>query len=213
VGSVGQLISNRNDRPRFYVDAHAAATAGGTARQQISVWEWDGHTASPLFIRSYSTSLETAPNTLSDRSITIHAKDEYKSFSTCGTCIEPEVIWQIRITPEAVTTTSPEYVDKELRACDELWDAIIHHRPAQNMASPKVTALLRKLTASMLASSPDHDRIHLLGMLMKHDVTRSNGRTILALSADNLPCSSIRFEIEERRGIPYFADVHTAHCQ
>ncbi|HEV7489076.1 MAG TPA: hypothetical protein VGQ65_25680 [Thermoanaerobaculia bacterium] len=212
-GSVGQLISNRNGRPRFYVDAHAAAAAGGTIRQQISVWEWDGHNASPLFIRSYATSLETAPDTFSDRLITIHAKGDYQSFSTCGTCLEPEVVWQIRATPDAVTHTPPEYVDKELKACDSLWDAVIHHRPTQNIASPKVIALLRKLTASMIASSPDHDRIHLLGMLMTHDITHSKTRTILALSADNLPCSSIRFEIEERRGILYFADVHAPHCE
>ena len=211
-GSVGRLISNRNGRPRFYVDAHAAATAGGTVRQQISLWEWDGRNASPLFIRSYSTSLETAANTYSDRLITIRAKGDYQSFSTCGTCVEPEMVWQIRVTPDAVTHTPPEYVDKELKACDDLWDAVIHHRSTQSIASPRVVTVLRKVTNEMTASSPDHDRIHLLGMLMKHDVTRSNGRTILALSADNLPCSSIRFEIEERRGGLFFTDVHGTSC-
>jgi hypothetical protein len=212
VGSVGLLAPNRNGRPRFYVDAHAAADAGGTFAKQISVWEWDGRNASPRFIRSYATSLETAPDTFSDRLITIHAKGDYQSFSTCGTCIEPEMTWQIRLTPDAVTHTPPEYVDKELKACDELWYAVIHQRSTQNIASPKAVVLLRKLTNEMIVSSPDHDRIHLLGMLMTHNVTRSKMRTILDLSADNLPCSSIRFEIEERLGGLYFTDVHGTNC-
>jgi len=193
VGRVGRLASNRNGRPRFYVDAEAAAAAGGTFRKQISVWEWDGRAASPSFIRSYSASLATPPNTFSQRAITIHAKGEFKSFSTCGACPEPEVVWQIRVTPNGVTNTQPEFVDKELKACDELFDAIIHHRPTQSIASPNVAAFLRKFP------SP--------GMLLKHEVARSKGRAVLTLSADNLPCSPIRFEIEERNGRAYFANV------
>ncbi|MBV9186818.1 MAG: hypothetical protein JO093_14450 [Acidobacteria bacterium] len=212
IGRVGQLTPNRNGRPRFYIDAHAAAAAGGTVRQQISVWEWDGRTASPLFIRSYSTSLATAANTFSDRSITIRAKGDYKSFSSCGSCTEPEMTWQIRVTPDGVTNTPAEYADKELKASDELWDAVIHHRSTQSIALPNVVTVLRRLTNEMIASSPDRERLHLLGMLMKHDVTHSNGRTILALSADNLPCSSIRFEIEKRHGGLYFTDVRAVSC-
>lgn len=207
VGVVGHMASNKNGRPRFYVDATAAAAAGGTFHKQISVWEWDGRSASPLFIRSYAASLETPPNAFSDRSITIHAKGEYKSFSSCGACTEPEVLWQIHATPDGVTNTQPEFVDKELKACDELWDAVIHHRPTRSIASPSVVAVLRKLANEM-----DHDRSHLLGMLMKHEVTRSGARTILTLSTDNLPCSSIRFEIEERHGVAYFAEARTLKC-
>jgi len=204
VGVVGHMASNENGRPRFYVDATAAAAAGGTFHKQISVWEWDGRSASPLFIRSYAASLETPPNAFSDRSVTVHAKGEFKSFSSCGACTEPEVIWQIHVNPNGVTNTQPEFVDKELKACDELWDAVIHHRPTRSIASPNVVAILRKI----LPSSSDHN----LGMLMKHEVTHSKGRTILTLSADNLPCSSIRFEIEERHGAAYFADARTLKC-
>jgi len=204
VGIVGHLASNKNGRPRFYVDATAAAAAGGTFRKQISVWEWDGRTASPSFIRSYWVSLDTPPNAFSDRLITIHAKGEFKSFSSCGACTEPEVVWQIHATPGGVTNTQPEFVDKELKACDELWDAVIHRRPTRDIASPNVIAILRKI----VPSSPDHN----LGMLMKHEVTHSKGRTILTLSTNNLPCSSIRFEIEERHGVAYFSDARTLKC-
>ena len=62
VGRVGPIVSSRTGKPRFSVDAHAAAIAGGTFNNQISVWEWDGSNAVPLFIKSYAASFDTPPN-------------------------------------------------------------------------------------------------------------------------------------------------------
>src|SRR5436305_1467916 len=57
VGRVAPLPAARNGHPRFYVDGEGAAAAGGTYRKQIGIWEWDGRAATPLFLRSYSTSV------------------------------------------------------------------------------------------------------------------------------------------------------------
>ena len=211
VGRVGHLATSRSGKARFYVEAHAAALAGGTFRHQISVWEWDGHEAAPLLIQSYAASFDTPPITVADGSITVHAKGEYKSLSTCGACPEPEIVWLILVRPDAVTKTSPAFADRELKAFDDLWDSIIHHRPTQNIASPAVAAELRRLAACLSSSEPDRSR--LLGMLMNHTVTKAGSRRVLELSTDNLPGGPIRFDIVQRNGGLYFENVHAAHCE
>ena len=211
VSAVGGLPPSRTGRPRFYVDAHAAVIAGGTSSNQISVWEWDGRGAGPLLVRSYLVSLETPPIKLANGMITIHAKGDYKSFSTCGACVEPEVTFQVRVMPDRASVGDVVYAVPELKACDELWDAVIFGRKSDGMAAPQVIAVLRRLTRSMIAASPDHDRTMLLGMLTKSTLTESNGRRILEMGADNLPCN-IRFEIEKRGVALYFAGINASGC-
>jgi hypothetical protein len=205
VGRVKPIVSSRGGRPCFSVDAHAAAIAGGTFNNQISVWEWDGRNAVPLFIKSYAASFDTPPNRFTAGRITVRAKGDYKSFSTCGACPDPEVSWQIRITPDAVTSSAPVWTNKELAACDELFDAVINRRPANNLAAPQVLTQLRKLIAPLLAADPDPT--DLLGMLMQHRTITRNGRRILEITADNLRCGPIRFPITNRNGAIYFAEV------
>jgi hypothetical protein len=196
VGVVGALPPGRTGRPRFYVDAHAVAIAGGTFPNQISVWEWDGWRAGPLFVRSYLVSLETPPIKVTDGTITIQAKGDYKSFSTCGACVEPEVTFQVNVMPDRATAGPYTYAIPELKACDALWDAIIHGRIADGLAAPQVVAVLHRLTQSMMAASLDHDRSRLLGMLMESKLSESYERRILELSADN---TALQCAIRNRR--------------
>jgi hypothetical protein len=210
IGRVRPIVSSRTGKPRFSIDAHAAAVAGGTFNNQISIWEWDGHNAAPLFIKSYAASFDTPPNQFTAERITVHTKGDYKSFFTCGACSDPEVSWQIRITPEAVTETAPVWTNKEVAACDELFDAVINRRPVSELATPQVAVQLRNLIAPLLTPDPDHT--HLLGMLMQHRTTTRNGHRILEMTADNLTCGPIRFTITNRSGAIYFADVHVPRC-
>lgn len=210
VGRVGPIVSSRAGKPRFAVDAHAAAIAGGTFNNQISVWEWDGQNAAPLFIKSYAASFDTPPNRFATGRITVYAKDDYKSFSTCGACPDPEVSWQIRITSDEVTSTAPVWTNKELAACDELWDEVINGRSTSTLAAAQVATQLRNLIAPLLTADPDHT--HLLGMLMQHRTFTRNGHRTLEMTADNLPCGPIRFTITNRGGAIYFADVRVPKC-
>jgi hypothetical protein len=205
IGRAKPIVSSRTGHPRFSVDAHAAAIAGGTFNNQISVWEWDGHDAVPLFIKSYAASFDTPPNRFAAERITVHAQGDYKSFSPCGACPDPEVSWQIRITPDDVKSSPPDWTNKELAACDELFDAVINRKPASKLAAPQVVAQLRDLIAPFLTAAPDHTDI--LGMLMQHRTITRNGHRILEITTDNLPCGPIRFTITNRNGAIYFADV------
>jgi hypothetical protein len=208
-GRVKPIVSSRTGKPRFSVDAHAAAIAGGTFNNQVSVWEWDGHNAVPLFIKSYAASFDTPPNRFTAERITVHAKADYKSFSTCGACPDPEVSWQIRITPDGVSSTAPVWTNKELASCDELWAAVINGRSTSDLAAPQVVTELRNLVAPLLAAASDPDHTHLLGMLMQHRTFTRNGHRVLEMTADSLPCGPIRFTIA---GAIYFADVRVPKC-
>lgn len=213
VGRVGSIVSSGTGKPRFSVDAHAAAIAGGTFNNQVSVWEWDGHNAVPLFIKSFAASFDTPPNRFATERITVHAKDDYKSFSTCGACPDPEVSWQIRITPDDVKSTAPIWTSKELAACDELWDAVINGRSTSNFAARQVVSQLRDLIAPLLTAAPSPDHTHLLGMLMQHRTITRTGHRTLDMTADNLPCGPIQFTIANRNDSIYFADVHVPRCE
>jgi hypothetical protein len=115
------------------------------------------------------------------------------------------VSWQIPITPDEVTSTASVWTNKELAACDKLFDALINRRPASNLAAPQVVAELRNLIAPLLAAASDPGHTHLLGMLMQHRTITRNGHRILEVTADSLPCGPIRFTIANRKGAIYFA--------
>jgi hypothetical protein len=200
VGHIVPLRPSRFGNARFAVDAAAAPEAGGTFEHQIGVWEWDGRKAAPLLLRSYAASLDTPPNELAPSRLAIHTKGEFRSFSTCGACADPEVIWHFDVTPEGLVDRGTTNLSPELQACDQLWNAVIHHHNTAALAAPAVVATLQKLVAGMAMS----DREHPLGMLLSSRVGGPKGHRILELSADNLPEGGLRFDLTERNGRLYF---------
>jgi len=143
VGTVAPARPNRNGNPRFVVPATSTPDMGGTYAQQISVWEWNGREAVPLFIKSYLVSFETGADVLTPDLLTIHTKGEFKSFYSCGQCIEPEMIWKIAITPDGVRDLGATDVQPVLRRFDELLDRVMHDRDALQFAAPAVIAALK----------------------------------------------------------------------
>src|SRR6185369_15382752 len=108
---------------------------GGTYMQQISVWEWNGREAVPLFIKSYQRSFDTGGSDLKPDLVTLHTKGSFKTFYSCGSCVEPEMVWRIAITPDGVRDLGRTDVVPELRQFDELIDRIAHKKSAADLAS------------------------------------------------------------------------------
>src|SRR5262249_27312945 len=129
-GTVAIARPNRNGNPRFYVPATTAADWGGTYSQQISVWEWNGHEAVPLLIKSYIVSFDTDADVKTPELLSIHTKGQFKSFFSCGGCPEPEMIWKIAIDPDAVHDLGTTDVVPALRRFDDLADCLMHDRDA-----------------------------------------------------------------------------------
>jgi len=197
-GTVHRLIPSVSGRPRFAIDAFAETEAGGTFPAQLSIWEWNGREAVPLFVKTYLVSLDTEPNTFLDDAIRIVEKGTYRSFSSCGTCPEPEVIRTLRITPTAVVDEGERYTVPEVKALDDLIARIASHRNASSLATPRAIAKLSRLVAH--AST--------FGMLGKAEVRDG----VLTLSADDLPCGPLHVRMIEKGERFFVEDVDGTSC-
>jgi hypothetical protein len=147
VGRPSLARPNRNGNPRFYITTSSTADWGGTYAEQISVWEWNGREAVPLFIKSYLVSFDTGADVMTPELLTIHTKGHFKSFYSCGSCVEPEMIWKIAITPDGVHDLGTTDVVPVLRRFDELLDRVMHDQDASEFADPKVARALKPLLA------------------------------------------------------------------
>lgn len=162
--AIGIAIASRDGHPRFWVDATSDADAGGTYAMQISVWEWNGREAVPLFVKSYQTSFDTGPGEKTPELLTLHTKGAFKTFFSCGACVDPEMVWRIEIAPGGVHDRGAKDVVPELRQFDDLADRIVHKRPTANLASPAAVSAIRKRL--------DDDDTYALGMLTEWKLTK-----------------------------------------
>jgi hypothetical protein len=183
-GRVGPLPQSASGHARFYVDAVAAADAGGTFHKQFSVWEWSGADGQPLFIQSYQASFDTEPVTVNGGDVSIPTKGSYRSFFTCGACPEPHVLWRLRVASDGVHNLGTVDGELEMRCVDELWDRLVHGQPVNGLATPEVIDALRPLTREESS----------LGMIEESKITEENGRRFLTVRADNLD-RPLRFEV------------------
>lgn len=186
--------ASRSGHPRFVVAADTATEAGGTYMQQISVWEWNGREAVPLFIKSYQRSFDTGGSDLTPDLVTLHTKGSFKTFYSCGSCVEPEMVWRIAITPDGVRDLGRTDVVPELRQFDELIDRIAHGKSTADIASPQVIATLHPIVGDGDLS---------LGMLGDWHVTKTAHGRVLNITSDAL---DVPWElvIEDRPDGPYF---------
>ena len=196
-GRVGPLPRAASGKPRFYIDAVAAAEAGGTFRSQFSVWEWSGAEARPLFIESYHVSFDTEPVTVKGGDVSIPMKGSYKSAFTCGMCPEPRVLRSLRVTGDGVHDLGAVDDQPALRCVDDLWDRLIHGQDAGGGAAPEVVAALRPVVEKVKRSA-GADLDYSLGLLEDTKVTDEKGHRFIVVSSDALDCRQLRFEIGSR---------------
>jgi len=209
LAKVGLLPPAGRGRPRFYVDATTAPFGGGTSPKQLSVWEWNGTTVIPVFIKSYLVSIETTPLELEQDTIKIHTKGEYKTFFSCGMCTEPEMVWTIRFTPQTVEDLGRKHVVTELELVDQLLDGIWHGMSVDTIASPQVIEAIKPVV-DLVVSDMDSDSTYPLSMLLDWKVLEEDGRKVLYISADHLDllgCNPLRFELEKGSTALYFTHL------
>lgn len=199
IGSVGPLPPAASGQARFYVEAVAAAEAGGTFRRQFSVWEWSGAEARPLFIESYQVSFETEPMTIKGGDISIPVKGSYKSFFSCGMCPEPRVFRRLRVGSDGLHDLGRRDGEPEMRCIDELWDRLIHAQPPGDLAAPEVVTALRPIVEDVKrAARPDLESS--LGMIEFPKISEEDGRRFLLIESEDLDCRQLRFEVGSGAG-------------
>lgn len=178
---------------RFAILAHRVAAAGGTVRYQVSIWRWDGRTATPLLARTLFQILGDAIFAGQDaRGFTLHADENYKSLHACGECAGRQTIWRFDLPPAGAASPRIRGVSPELDLVDRLYTRIFAHQPAADLAAPSVITRLGDVELDMINSW--------------RDLGESGGARRLCVDALGFDQPQI-FRIVRRGGRLWIADV------
>ena len=152
--AVSRLIPLPNEGSgarRFAILAYQVTPAGGTEREQISIWRWDGHVATPLLTRTLYQAITQATWRGRDaRGFSLRAKENYTSLPACDECDGRQTIWRFDLPPVGAAPPRIRGVSPELDLVDRLYTRLFAHRPAADLAAPSVIAKLSHVELDML---------------------------------------------------------------
>jgi len=184
--AIGRLPDDGAGDHRFYVDATCAQPMGLTVTAQLSIWRWTGRTAEPLYAKIYGYMVDQRLGTRLDGNLLrLRVKDEFKTFSACGSCEGRQRDWTIRIGPDRIEDLGETSAVPELDLIDALYDGILHDQPATDLAAPAVVTLLKSKTADLRMEAAAAGDEPTLGMLWDWKVAAEGRRTKLWLSTDD----------------------------
>jgi hypothetical protein len=209
-GTFELLPPDSHGHIRFFLDSTYAQAAGETVGGQISIWSWDGKAAMPLFAKSYTYVLENAGGGFNDGLLKIQAKDEFKSYYSCGTCLGRQMDWTIRIDRDRVVDLGMKPVFPELDTVDALFYRLEKRRPAGDLIDPRAMAKLAPLlepAQDHTVNPPDMG----LNMIDYGAVRREKGHTLACVIIDELD-SKLVFTVEKRKGHDFITDVASGAC-
>jgi hypothetical protein len=181
-GTVHPLPAAANGNPRFYVDAITLPFMGQSRPGQISVWEWNGREATPVFMKTYDTSWTIYKVTEDGDRLRIAVQQPAQTFFTCGSCGtsgEPTGSWTLRITPEGVDDEGRRWDHPELALLDELVVRVRDGKGASDLAATSVVRTLR----SWLRAQSDPGEFPLL-MVSGYEVVPQGAGSVLDLASD-----------------------------
>lgn len=207
-GTVGVLPRNEKGNPRFYIDATHAQAMGATVGAQLSIWEWNGESASPILIRDYAYMIDTPGSGASfERDLLrIRTKGEFKTFFSCGGCSEPQVEWRLRITAAKVIDLGRYPLVPELSAVDEVYYRIQRRMAMNDVATPAVETVLKSIIRDIRTDPAVRDDYAPLGMLMDWKVLHSARDAKLCLSLDGT--GRLLFKLVPIRGRLFVVDAN-----
>jgi hypothetical protein len=117
--------------------------------------------------------------------VSIAQKEEFRSFSSCGSCEGRQVERRLSLTPDGVEDLGKHSLAPSLDRVDELFWRLGHHQPAGDIAAPQVIRLLRpQLLDARTESEKIEPKYFSFGMLMHASVRRSPGGERICFTAD-----------------------------
>ncbi len=196
--SLRLLPPDSSGRPRFYIDAGYAQSAGFTIGKQTTVWTWNKDHAELQWSDWYDYMIDQSQGTaFANGILSVASKSEFQNFYSCGMCAERQVVHEVLIEPTGVRDLGSKSMVPELDLVDTLFSAIIHKRPTSQIASSQVTALLRPQLLHTSAGMLD-------GSLVTHTAT---GATV-CLDADEI--GQFEFTLRRTRDGGYYVS-HGRH--
>jgi hypothetical protein len=206
--TIENLPADAKGHVRFYIDATYAQAAGETVSGQLSIWSWDGRTATPLYAKTYASLLDDADTEFSHGVLSIRAKGEFKSYSSCGACEGRQMDWKIIVGTSRIVDLGMKPVVPELDTIDDLFQQLFHHQSADNLADSRVDATLRNLVQTARKEggfSPSEG----FGMYMGSTVRRDALGSHICFGSD-LDDHPLLFTMV-RKGAGYFVRDVTLH--
>jgi len=155
---IGVLTPDAKNRPRFYIDAGYAQIMGATVGHQTSVWRWDDDTARLLWIDWHDFMIDQKIGTeYKDGILSVGEKDEFRSFFSCGSCEERQMVRRLRVTPTGIEDLGKVSTTPELDLIDELLWRLARGKSTEEIASPEVSRILRPQVAAAKQESKKID--------------------------------------------------------
>lgn len=140
---IGSVTSDAQGRSRFYIEAEYAQPFGATRGHQLSVWLWDGHVATPLYVTSYNiySDADNQGVTAEGNVLRIGAKGSYRTLWDC--CGGRQLVRRIKLNEsdrvEELGTTS---LTPEMDLIDTLYTRVKSRQPAGDLASPAAMSVI-----------------------------------------------------------------------
>lgn len=212
---LGRLPDQRDGTRRFYVDGTYAQAAGATVGAQLSIWEWSGRSAEPLYTILYGYMADQPVGTRVDGDLLmIRAKEEFHSFFACGSCEGRQIDLIIRIDPDGIADLGKVSTMPELDLIDMFFDRIIAGKSAADIASPAAVTVAAAKVAGIRREDADlKDDLPALGMLMGWKATTAGQRTRVCIATDAGGTFLFTIEAVDGKGrIATVADLGDAWC-
>jgi hypothetical protein len=108
-------------------------------------------------------------------------------------CEARQTDWIVRVTPKGLEELGERSAVPELDAIDELFDRLIHGRPATGLATPAATESARRIVREVRAqfSAEDWKSFPNLGM-MEWTATGNGSEKVFCLATDNAGANLFR---------------------
>lgn len=137
---------------RFAILGDHVAAMGGTERYQVSIWRWDGRSATLLLSRTLFQALGHPLFVAQDtRGFTLRARGAFQAFSACEECGGRQMIWRFDLPPVGAAAPRIHSFAPELDLVDRLYARLAAHKPTADLAAPSVIARLRNVEVNMLS--------------------------------------------------------------
>jgi len=138
---------------RFAILGSYVLPMGGTVPHQLTIWRWDGRTATPLLARTFAQTL-TQPVFVEEdkRGFALRVKEEFQSFTACEECGGRQTTWRFDLPATGAAPPRVRSLSTELDLVDRFYARLAAHRPTGDLAAPSVAARLRDMEVNMLGS-------------------------------------------------------------
>ncbi|HWG75440.1 MAG TPA: DUF6794 domain-containing protein [Steroidobacteraceae bacterium] len=179
---IGVLPPDAHGLPRFYVQAVYAQSGGATRDSQLSVWRWDGRTATPIYVTSFATGGDAEGQGVSvdGDTLRIGTKSEFKALWSCGSCDGRQIARRLRLLPDDhVDDLGTMSLVPELDVIDEVYSDIRDGRASEELVSAPARSFMERTWLPMIAAKAQG-----LFINTPPTITHSGDRTFVCFHAN-----------------------------